>query len=72
MVLTGEPLYYKTIVNTLRGGPDMGLILLILGILFLVIGVVALVATGFLGSVAYIPAFAIGAVLLVIRGKIKK
>lgn len=49
----------------------MNLILLIFGVLFCVLGVVALVATGFLGFVVYLPLFVIGGVLLVIRGKRK-
>lgn len=48
----------------------MKLILLILGIVFLALGVVALVATGFMGFVAYVPLIGIGLVCLFIRGKL--
>ena len=48
----------------------MKLILLILGIVFLIVGVVALVATGFAGFMFYVPAIAIGLVCLFIRSKL--
>lgn len=48
----------------------MRLILLILGILFLVLGAVALVATGFMGFWAYLPLIAVGLVCLFIRSKL--
>lgn len=48
----------------------MSLILLIVGIIFLALGVVALIVTGFLGYVVYVPLLAIGAICLFIRWKI--
>lgn len=48
----------------------MSLILLIVGIIFLILGVVALVATGFLGVFAYAPLLGIGIICLIIRKKI--
>lgn len=43
---------------------QMKSILLIIGIVFLLLGIVALVATGFLGFVFYVPLFIIGALCL--------
>lgn len=50
----------------------MRLVLLILGIVFLMLGIVALVATGFLGFVVYIPFFVLGVICLFLRNRYTK
>ena len=47
----------------------MKLVLLLLGIVFLLLGIIAVVATGLMGFVVYIPLLAIGAICLIVRSK---
>ena len=48
----------------------MKLILLLLGIVFLVLGIIAVVAAGLMGFVVYIPLLAIGIICLIVRSKV--